>query len=66
MCVFFSPLVDIGNEERHFDIIEETGLLFTTATLDREVRGSYLLSIQARDSATANRLSSVVQVILQK
>ena len=63
---FLSQLVDVGNEEQRFDIIEETGLLFTTATLDRERRGSYLLSIQARDSATANRLSSVVQVILPK
>lgn len=53
----------IGNEERRFDIIEETGVLFTSATLDREIRSSYLLSIQTRDSATANRLSSVTQVI---
>ena len=52
----------IGNDEGLFDITEETGVLFTTATLDRELRGSYLLSIQAKDSATVNRLSSVIQV----
>ena len=51
-----------GNEEGRFDITEESGVLFTTAFLDRELRSSYLLSIQARDSATANRLSSVIQV----
>lgn len=53
----------IGNDEGLFDITEETGVLFTTATLDRELRSSYLLSIQAKDSAAVNRLSSVIQVL---
>ena len=40
----------------------ETGVLFTVSTLDRETVESYSLSIQARDSAGVNSLSSVIQV----
>lgn len=61
-AIYMSFVTHAGNEEGLFDIIEETGLLYTTATLDRETRSNYLLSIQARDSATVNRLSSVIQV----
>lgn len=60
--VIIGDILATGNEEGLFSIIEESGVLYTTGVFDREVRGSYLLSIQARDSATANPLSSVVQV----
>jgi len=51
-----------GNVDDRFSITAEGGVLYTRGTLDRETRASYLLSIQARDSAGANSLSSVTQV----
>jgi len=51
-----------GNVDDRFGITAEGGVLYTRGTLDRETRASYLLSIQARDSAGANSLSSVTQV----
>ena len=61
-----TPLYGIGsqtgNVDDDFSITAEGGVLYTRGTLDRETRASYLLSIQARDSAGANSLSSVTQV----
>ena len=48
--------------DNHFRIGAESGVLFTQGSLDREMQDSYLLSVQARDSAGANSLSSVTQV----
>ena len=51
-----------GDVDDHFRIGAESGVLFTRRSLDREMQNSYLLSVQARDSAGGNSLSSVTQV----
>lgn len=51
-----------GDVDDHFRIGAESGVLYTRGSLDREVQDSYLLSVQARDSAGGNSLSSVTQV----
>ena len=51
-----------GDVDDHFRIGAESGVLYTRGSLDRETQDNYLLSVQARDSAGANSLSSVTQV----
>ena len=52
----------IGDVDGRFNITKESGLLTVATPLDRETQESYLLSIQAIDSAGSNSLFSVIQV----
>lgn len=54
----------IGNEDNKFELDQVSGRLRTSGALDRETRDSYLLTIQAMDSAGINSLSSVTEARL--
>jgi hypothetical protein len=51
-----------GNEEGVFEINSVTGVLRTVASLDREEEDTYVLTIQAMDSAGVNSRSSDTEV----
>ena len=53
----------LGNEEGVFSLDPETGVLSTAASLDREERASYVLTIRAMDSAGIHSLSSITEVL---
>lgn len=52
----------LGNEGGVFEINSVSGVLRTVASLDREEQDTYVLDIQAMDSAGVNSLSSTTEV----
>ncbi|XP_069777942.1 neural-cadherin isoform X2 [Narcine bancroftii] len=53
--VNYAIVKDLSGDYHYFSIDFETGVIFTQASFDREVKGSYLIEVQSQDNSESAR-----------